>query len=243
MDRVKTGISGMDQLLNGGIPKGRTIMVSGSCGTGKTIFAAQFIYEGIRSGESCVYITFEQSKEKLLEDLRETGIDFKKGLDNQTLKIIGGALGHIKQFKDKTKASMYDLSEEIQEVVKETKASRVVLDSINLFLMLFETDDEKRKALAELTSMLDKLDCTTLLTCEVMEGTKHISWYGFEEFVVEGVIVLHRIPFDNIFERAVSILKMRAIEHSRNITSLQIKKGGIIVYPRKQPFHKMSYSR
>jgi circadian clock protein KaiC len=240
MKRIKIGVKGMDELLNGGLPKGRTIMVAGSCGTGKTIFAAQFISEGIRLREPCLYVTFEQAKEKLIEDMKEIGIDFQSMLKSGKFRLIGGPVGHIKYFKDKTKADMLDLSGEIEEVVGEIKAKRIVLDSINLFLMLFETDMERRKALAELTSMLDKLDCTTLLTCEVKEGTKNISWYGFEDFVVDGVIVLHRIPFENIFERAVSIVKMRGIEHSQNVTALQIKKEGIRVYPGKEPLHRLS---
>ncbi len=237
MDRVKTGIKGMDELLNGGFPRGKNIMVSGSSGTGKTIFAAQFIYEGLNSKENCLYVTFEQAKEKLIGDMKEIGIDFSDMISSKRLTLIGGSVGHIKYFKEKTKASMLDIADEIKEVVQQAKAKRVVLDSINLFLMLFEEDIERRKALAQLTSILDNLDCTTLLTCEVAEGTKNISWYGFEEFVMDGAIVLHRIPSKNIFERAVSIVKMRGIEHSQNVTAIQIKKGGIVVYPGKEPFH------
>ena len=240
MERIKTGIKGMDELLGGGLPEGRTILVSGSCGTGKTIFAAQFLRKGVESNENCLYVTFEQAKEKLIEDMNEIGIDFNKMEKSGKLRIIGGPVGHIKYFKEKTRADMLDIANEVKEVVGEIAAKRVVIDSVNLFLMLFETDMERRKALAELTSMLEKLDCASLLTCEVREGTKDISWYGFEEFVVDGVIVLHRIPFENIYERAISTVKMRGIEHSQNVTALQIKKGGIKVYPGKEPFHRLS---
>jgi circadian clock protein KaiC len=134
---------------------------------------------------------------------------------------------------------MFDLSNEIKEIIEQKKAARVVIDSVNLFMLLFEDDMERRRALAELTSMLEKLDCTTLLTCEVKEETRNISWYGFEEFVVDGVIALYRIFFENTFERAVSVVKMRGIEHSQEMKSVQITKQGFIVYPEQEPFHNV----
>lgn len=237
MNRVLTGIHGVDELLGGGLPKGRTVLISGSCGTGKTIFVSHFIKEGVKQNENCVYVTFEQMKEKLNEDLLEIGIDFQKMEKEGNLTIVGGPIGHIKYFKEKTKADMFDLSNEIKEVIMEKKATRVVIDSVNLFTMLFENDMERRKAMAELTSMLEKLNCTTLLTCEVREGSRDISWYGFEEFVVDGVIALYRISFDNRFERAVSVVKMRGIEHNQSMKSMQITKKGLVVFPEQEPFH------
>jgi len=237
MDRILSGVPGMDELLGGGLPKGRTILVSGACGTGKTIFVSHFVQEGVKQNENCVYVTFEQMKEKLNEDLKEIGIDFSRMEAEDKLTVVGGPVGHIKFFKEKTKANMFDISNEIKEVIQEKNATRVVIDSINLFTMLFENDLERRKAMAELTSMLEKLNCTTLLTCEVREGTKDISWYGFEEFVVDGVIALYRIFFENSFERAISVVKMRGIEHSHSMKSMQITKDGLIVYPEQEPFH------
>lgn len=236
MERIPSGIPGIDKLLGGGLPRGRTILLSGSCGTGKTIFASQFINQGLKKGEHCVYITLEEDKKKMLEDLKEIGIDFKK--HNRRLTLIGGPVGHVKYFKDKTKADMNDMVNEISEIVKDHKARRVVLDSVNLFTMLFENNLERRKALAELTSVLEDLDCTTFLTCEVQESSDDISWYGFEEFVVDGVISLKRIPFENMFERAVSIVKMRGIGHQQVVRALRITDKGMKVYPDQEPFHK-----
>jgi len=240
MDRVKAGVKGMDRMLKGGLPRGRTFLVSGSSGCGKTIFASQFIREGIKSGEPCLYVTFEQGKKRLMQDLKEIGIDFGEAEKSGKLTLVGGPVGHVKFFKDRTRANMFDISKEIREIIEESGAKRVVLDSVNLFTLLFETDSDRRKALAELTSTLDALDCTTVLTCEVPEGSKGISWYGFEEFVVDGVIVLHRIPFENMYERAVSIVKMRGIGHSESIRALKIRDDGITVYPDLEPFHKAS---
>lgn len=239
MEKVKVGIDGVDALLGGGLPKGRTILLAGACGTGKTIFAAQFALMGAKSKENCVFITFEQGKKKLIEDMKQIKINFEKMENDGYLKIIGGPIGHIRYFKEMTKADMTNIAGEIEEVAKEINAKRVVVDSVNLYLMLFEKDSEKRNALAELVSTLEKLSCTSLLTCEVKEGTKDISWYGFEEFVVDGVIILYRIPVESLFERSISIVKMRGMPHSQSIATLKIEKDGIKVYPEQKAFYKV----
>lgn len=239
MSFIESGIKGVDTLLAGGIPKGRTILVSGNCGTGKSIFAAHFVSQAFASGESSVYVTFEEGKNKLIEDLKALGIDFEMMEKAGKLNIIGGPIGNIRFFKNKTKANARDIAGEIKEVVMESHAKRIVIDSLNLFLMLFDTDSERRHAMAELTSALEKLNCTTVMTCEVKEGKRDISWYGFEEFVVDGVICLYRMPFENMFERAISIIKMRGRKHSPNVVAMQIRDDGLHVFPTKAPFHEI----
>jgi len=243
MQRVKTGVKGMDELLGGGLPRGRTILLSGCCGTGKSIFASQFVHEGLKSGEPCVYLTFEQDKEKLVQDLREVGIDFEQMQKKGKLTLTGGPIGHVKYFKDKTGANIVDIVAEIKEIIQEVGAKRVVVDSVNLFTMLFENDIERRRALAALTSVLEDLDCTSILTCEVREGTNDISWYGFEDFVVDGVITLQRIRFENMYERAASVIKMRGIEHSHTVRALRIDNTGITIYPEQEPFHGLGQTK
>ena len=85
---------------------------------------------------------------------------------------------------------------------------------------------------------LEKLECTALMTCEVRENSRDISWYGFEDFVVDGVIALYRIPFEGMYERAVSIVKMRGIEHAQTVRALRIRDKGMKIYPEQVPFHK-----
>lgn len=238
MDRIPSGIEGFDEIIGGGLPRFRTFLVSGSCGTGKTIFGAQFIKKGFESGEPCLYITFEQSKKKLIEDLKEIGIDFQRMGKGKTFHLVGGPIGHVKYFKEKARAKVMDIVSEVEEIITDTKARRVVIDSVNLFTMLFENDIERRRALAELTFRLEQLDCTTLLTCEIPEASTGVSWHGFEEFVVDGVILLRRIPFENMFERAVSVIKMRGINHTKNMHTFRIDGKGIRVFPDQEPFHK-----
>ncbi len=228
LERIKSGIPGMDEILNGGIPKGKNILLSGVAGTGKTIFASQFIAEGIKNKKPCVFVTFEQTKEKLKEDMKEIGIDFEEFEKTRLFKLIGGSITDVINFREMRRKNIID---NIKEDIEKINAERVVLDSINLFTMLFESDSEKRNALAELCSVLSKLGCTSILTCEMKEGANDISWYGFEEFVTDGAIVLFRKPIGNLFIRALAVAKMRGIAHSEFVYAIRIEKDGMKIYP------------
>jgi len=230
--RVKTGIKGLDEMLNGGLLPGRVVLISGPTGSGKTILGVQFIYNGIKYfDEPGIFITLEQSKKKIKEDMRALGMDLDELGDK--FRLIGGPIAKIKYNKEKTKAKLEDFIKEVEEVVKEVGAKRVVIDSINLFLLLFKTDEEKRRALLELTETLSRLNCTALLTCEVRENTFDISWWGFEQFVVDGVITLYNVKQGSIFQQGIAIRKMRGTKHVKDIVPYRITDKGIVVYPEE----------
>jgi KaiC/GvpD/RAD55 family RecA-like ATPase len=236
MEKIKSGIPGFDSMVAGGIPKGRTLLVSGHCGSGKTIFATQFAYHGLKNKEKAVYVTFEQGSKKLCEDVSMIGMNLAGYIKTDKLKVIGGHLGKIHRFKLRTEAKAQDIIDEIKEVVDDLGATRVVIDSINLFAMLFHDDDHRRDAVAMLISALEEMGCTTILTCEVPEDTEKISWYGFEDFVVDGVLFLHRKLNKGTYERAISIIKMRGSKHDNNLRAMAIKDKGIIIYDQEPDF-------
>lgn len=228
--RTNTGIEGLDAMLNGGLPSGRIILVSGSTGTGKTSLGMQFIYNGIKKfNEPGLYMTFEQDKSHIKADMTTIGMDLE-GLGDR-FRLIGGPIETIYKYKKKTKAGFEDIIGEVEEVVNKIGAKRVVLDPINLFLMLFDDKDERRMALATMTEHLTSLGCTSLLLCEVKEQTMDISRYGFEEFVVDGVIALYRIQQGQSFLQGITVRKMRGVNHHREIRPYEITGQGIVVYP------------
>lgn len=237
MKQIASGTPGLNELLNGGFPIRRNILIAGSAGTGKTMLGLQFLNTGVQIGEPGLHISFEQDEDKLAEDSSEIGINIKDLKKTGKFRVIGGAIGAIQQAQQKTKAKKKDIHKEIRRVITELKAKRVVVDSINLYFMLF-ADPEKRDALAQLCSLLSELNCTALLTCEVREGSRKLSAHGFEEFVVDGVVSIYRIAFENTFERALSVVKMRGIEHSKAIRAVKITNEGLRVYPDQEPYHK-----
>lgn len=231
MVRVDTGVEGLNQMLGGGFYSGRTIMVSGQTGTGKTTLAMQFIYNGVKQfNEPGVFITLEQNKEKLREDMKKVGMDINEIKNRFTL--IGGSTAEVLRYQEKTKANMHDFLEEIEEVIKKSNAKRVAIDSLNLFLMLLKSDAERRMTLLKLIEIFSKYNCTALLTCEVRENTFDLSWYGFEEFVVDGIIAFYTTKFNSTFLHGLTIRKMRGMEHRKNIVRYKITNNGIVVFPK-----------
>jgi len=228
MKKIKSGVSGVDSLLFGGIPERKSILITGSCGTGKTIFASQFMH----IGGGGVYISFEQNKEKLYKDLLEVGIDFKKLEKKKKLKVLGGNLVSIQRLKEKRGAKADDIIDEIIEVVREVKAKRVVIDSVNLFLLLFDTDKERRNIFYDLIYNLEQEGCTTLMTCELPENSWSLSWFGFEEFVTDGVILLQRDyqKEHNVNKRYLKIVKIRGTDFKEGNFPLNISHKGIKVF-------------
>lgn len=236
--REKTGIPGLDKMLGGGIPSGRSILVSGGCGTGKTVLAYQFVDNCLKQGVSCVFVTLEQSKEKVLEDAKRIGIDLKKHLERNKLLLVGGPVGMLRNYKVKTNAKLDDMLGELRDVIEQSKSRIVVIDSVNLFTLLFENDMERRLAFASLAALLEELHCTTIMTCEVQEGEKKLGWFGFEDFVVDGVIVLRRMHCLECLERTASIVKLRGSEHDTEEHPFQITSKGIIMFSDKDTVHK-----
>jgi len=236
MNKIPIGVKGVDSILPGGFPQGKCILLSGSCGTGKTIFAAHFINEGFRNREPGIFVSLEQDKSKLFCDLKEINIEWKKMEETGKLRMLGGSIAAIQRLKEQRKAGFEDFAQEIRDVALEIGAKRVVIDSLNLFLSLFEFP-EQRRALVELIYVLQETGCTVLLTCETREQDKGLSWYGFEEYVADGVVLLKRTadehqgrdgPRRN--KRALEVIKMRGSDFKEGNFPLRITNKGMEVY-------------
>lgn len=235
--RIKTGIEGLDKMLNGGLIQGRNILLSGPCGSGKSTLAMQFLYNGgMMYDEPGLYVTLEETKEKFYQDMAEIGIDLHEAERTGRFVLIGGPIASLKGYMEKVDASIKNLVEEIEEVVKEKGIKRVVIDSINLLTMLLKNDDERRKALAMIANSLSVLGCTTIMISETKEGSMDLSRYGMEEFVVDGVIVLYLVRQGSKFVPGITIRKMRGSNHDKEIRYYEITDKGIVVYPQETVF-------
>lgn len=215
-ERISTGIPGLDNLLQGGFLKGSTVLISGTAGAGKTIFCSQFIWEGLKRGENCLFITLEETPEDIIGDVAVFGWDFKKYIEEGKLII---------EFADPFELT--DIITPLMEKIKKNNISRVALDSTSVLGLYFERASEIRKQLYKLVRALKKTGVTALLTAEIPEGSRHISRFAVEEFVVDGVIVLHAIG-EGMY-RSLQIKKMRRTNHSHDIHSMKITENGIVI--------------
>ncbi|HHQ45335.1 MAG TPA: ATPase [Candidatus Altiarchaeales archaeon] len=240
VERCKTGIEGLDEILNGGIPRGRVIMLVGGCGTGKTIFGSQFLYRGATEyDEPGIFVNLEEHPEKLKQDMLSIGIDLGKLEKEKKLIIVDASLSRM---AFKTEGSEYTLSPEqfsvdsilalIKEAAEEIDAKRVVVDSFSALDTLIETKkmhvgmslrEDIRRALLGINYRLQSMGLTTILINDVVG--EELSTHGVEEFMVDGVISLKYQNVGPDSGRHLMVKKMRSTGHSENIHTIEFVPG------------------
>ena len=174
VERVSTGIKNFDSLIEGGFEKNSTNLLVGSSGAGKSIFAMQFLIEGIKNGENCLYVTFEEKKEEFYNNMLDFGWNLAE-LEKQ------GKFIFLEYTPEKVKTMLEEGGGIVESIILTKKIKRIVIDSITSFELLFTEDIEKREAALELFNMLRKWECTSLLTYEEEPaGEKKLSSHTLE---------------------------------------------------------------
>jgi circadian clock protein KaiC len=228
--RTQTGIQGFEEFSYGGIPKGRTTLVSGTSGSGKTIFASAFIYFGAEKyNEPGVFVTFEEIPEDIRRNMKGFGWDFQ----NLEKKKKAYFVDLSKQPGQQEEVGEYNFSALIARVmyaVKKTKAKRVALDSISAVFERFKDQEAIRDGLYELASLLKKKGVTTVLTGEREEKRGGVARVGPAEFVSDNVIILHSFIDNGMRNRTIEILKFRGTDYDSNETQLVIDKTGMNIF-------------
>ena len=242
MNRITTGIDGFDDLIEGGFPRGRSFLVSGGTGTGKTIFAIQYLINGALQGEPGIYLTLDERPNLIREDMLQFGWNMRQFEDQEQLKIIDGTIAKIGIPSDEEfslPATGFDLDKlllELMRTIKKIKAKRVVIDSLPALGMNFESEHDIRKAILKVIYLLSRAGVTTILTTEINEGSKQFGKYGVEEFVSDGVIVLHYMGIGTQSNRTLHIRKMRATKHSEDLHPLEITDTGIKIHKVEEDY-------
>jgi len=228
-DRVMTGIQGLDKVMGGGLEKDSTNIVCGGPGTGKSIFAIQFLVNGIEKfDEPGVYITFEETKDKIVKHMAKFGWDLKKLEDQNKLQIIEYTPSNVKKL-------LAEGGGEVDIAIEKLKAKRVVIDSLSAFALLFKDELARMEAFLDLFKLIQRWDCVAVLISEDEQDVeKHHP--TAVEFEVDGVILLYNIRKGDLRERALEILKMRGISHSNKIFPMKITDNGVVVFPDEAVF-------
>ena len=226
IERIASGIKGLDALMKGGFPKWSTILVSGTPGTGKTILSIQFLVNGaLEHNERGVYISMEEDVNRIKKYMNAAfGWPLEELEKKKKVIFIKSELYDFEAFKNL-----------IETNVEKINAKRIVIDPLTVISLFFERPLEIRRSLLDLDKLLKKLCCTALLTCEIPEGSNTISSFGIEEFTSDGIILLSYYP--GAKPRGITIRKMRATDHDTDIHPFEIKFGkGIVVYPTEKLF-------
>ena len=228
LERVPTGIKGLDDAMAGGFIRGSINLVAGSPGSGKSIFAMQYLVNGAKKyNEPGIYITFEERKDKLTQYLGNFGWDLKNLIAGKKIEILEQSPADIK------KATAKELLGLKFKIVKELKAKRLVVDSISAFSLLFSDDFEKRTANMQLFEMLRDWGVTALLTAEYdVEDHKAMPL----DYEVDSIVWLYNMKKTDVRTRALEVYKMRGSRHLQKIFPLEISDRGVVIYPEQSVF-------
>jgi|YelNatPaOPRAMG01_1025707.scaffolds.fasta_scaffold25860_2 circadian clock protein KaiC len=248
MERVKSGIKGLDELLNGGFPRGKCILLVGGPGSGKTIFAIQFLMAGAEEGEPGLYISLDEKPEEVKEEMSSLGWNLedleREGklffIDATPLKKVEqlerNAPSGLKGFEFRIPmVTLENIVETAAELVSEEGVRRMAVDPITALTLRYGDPAERRRAVLNFFDSLSEVGCTSIITSELRATQLHRGFQP-EEFLAQGVIVLHTIIHEGVLIKAIQIEKMRGIKHDLQLRPYKITEKGIEVYPKDRIF-------
>jgi KaiC/GvpD/RAD55 family RecA-like ATPase len=229
---MKSGMPGFDKLCGGGIPRGISTILAGSSGSGKTTFATQILYNGItKYKENGVFVTLEITPKKMFEFTKNFGWDLKKLVDEDRLIMV--TLDPFQMHKFSGSDALISL---LLEKIKDYKVRRVVLDSLDIFNLLFSDPFDRRVAIHNLVTKLQSVNCNLIMISELDTENVDVNVEDLPTSVVDSIILLYYLRQGNVRQRAIEILKIRGIEHDKGMRPFRITNKGVKVYPGEKIF-------
>ncbi|RCG32442.1 circadian clock protein KaiC [Sphaerisporangium album] len=231
--RVPTGINGFDQIALGGLPACRSTLVSGTTGSGKTLFAVEFLARGITTfDEPGVFVTFEETSADIRRNSASLGftIDRWEGAGKWAFVDVSASLG-----EEESAVGAYDfgaLLSRVGHAVRRTGARRVAVDSLGSIFLRFADVGIVRHELARIAGALEELGVTSVVTAERPEEYDGVTRYGVEEFVFDNVMILRNVLRRQRRSRTIEIVKFRGAQHRTGEWVFTIDgREGIVVVP------------
>ena len=231
VQKIRTMIEGFDEISHGGLPAGRTTLVSGTSGTGKTLLAIQFIYIGIKYfDEPGIFVTFEESPTDIIKNAYSLGWNLQKLVDAGKLFILDASPDPEGQ----EVVGNFDLSaliERIQYAIRKYRAKRISIDSVTAVFQQYDGASVVRREIFRLVARLKQVGITSIMTTERVDEYGGVARYGVEEFVSDNVVIVRNVLEGERRRRTVEILKLRGTTHMKGEYPFTITNNGINIFP------------
>lgn len=245
-ERVPTGIKGFDELVEGGFPKGSSILICGGPGTGKTIFSSEFLLHGAKDfNEKGLYVTFEQRAEAVKEQAKQFGWNIDELEKKGMIKVMSVPAANIKK----------TIIKDIKDIIKKEGIKRLVVDSLSTLVVnapiyvephelavqdvvgenvIFSPpvigDYIVKRFIYDFIDSLRELDCTTLLVTEAANGGEYLTRDTLSEFVCDGVVLISFESMGGNYSRSLIVRKMRGTKNNEDVHPVEMSKTGIIIH-------------
>jgi KaiC/GvpD/RAD55 family RecA-like ATPase len=231
--RVSSGISGIDEMLKGGFLPNKIILLRGGPGTGKTIFSLQYLTEGAKKGQKGLYVTLEEPIDSIRKTSANLGFDLEKYEKQDLIKTFDGSemvykFSEEKRGYDAQKPVISSIVNQMNILVKDFGAKRLVIDPITSAIIHQRFPTDKRLEILELMKGLRKMDCTSLITSESASSSE--DDFFVEEYLADGVIILSNSMRNFAVTKTVWVEKMRGLKHDDQPRKYEISDKGIVVY-------------
>ncbi len=228
LKKSSSGIEGLDQITEGGLPKGRPTLICGSAGCGKTMFAMQFLVHGAENNEPGLFVSFEETQEELEKNFASLGLDLKK-LEEQKKFAVEYIYMERSEIEETGEFDLEGLFIRLAYAVEQIGAKRIVLDTIEAIFSGLPNEFILRAELRRLFAWVKTNGLTAIITGERGENT--LTRYGLEEYVADCVILLDNPVVNKISTRNLRIIKYRGSPHGYNEYPFLMDEDGISVLP------------
>jgi len=250
MERASSGVKGLDEILGGGFPKSRTILVVGGPGSGKTILAIQFLRAGAVNGERSIYITFDERPEQVKENVSAFGWDldrleaegkmlFVDATPFRRARTTSASLHEAREglptYETVPEITLRGLVETVKRLAEEEDVARLAVDPITSLSVRYQSPIKTRHAMLMLFDALSSTGATCLVTSELR--TSMLSRrFQLEEFLSQGVVLLRTGIHEGNVLRGIQVEKMRGIAHDTQLRPYIISQNGIEVFAKDKVF-------
>jgi circadian clock protein KaiC len=218
--RVSTGVAGVDEMLNGGVPRGDSMLVTGPSGSGKSVLATQFIAEGVEQGEPGVLVVFEEHPKEYIHRAEGLGFPLRKMIKAGKLEVM-----YLRPLDLSPDETLF----EIREAAARVDAKRVVIDSMSGFELAlaptFRTDF--RESLYRLVGALTGVGITVLTTMEIIQDRGELRFTpNVISFLADDLLLLRYCEVDGQIKKVMAVAKMRGSQHSKEFREYEITSRG-----------------